>query len=153
MNWDLVFTIANYYALFMWLILAFAPRSDMVMKGLFYGGSGLLALCYAVIVVPLMSGMIDGGGSGGTPDFSSLAGVKALLSSDGGATIGWIHYLSFDLFVGIWVARNADSHNIPRWVQFPILFFVLMLGPLGLTLYLLLRFFWRNKVADASVPK
>ena len=153
MNWDLVFTIANYYALLMWLILAFAPRSDIVMKGLFFGGSGLLALTYAVIIIPLMTGMIDGGGSGGTPDFSSLAGVKALLSSDGGATIGWIHYLSFDLFVGIWVARNADSHNIPRWVQFPILFFVLMLGPLGLTLYLLLRFFWRNKVADASVPK
>ena len=112
MNWDLVFTITNNYALVMWLILAFAPRRTVIMTGLFYGGTGLLATSYAVIVVPLMTGMIDGG-SGGIPDFSTLAGVQQLLSSPGGATIGWIHYLAFDLFVGLWVARNAG-----RWDWF-----------------------------------
>ena len=150
MNWDLIFTVTNSYALLMWLILAFAPRTDLVMKGLFYGGIGLLSVTYAIIVIPLMTGLIDGGGSG---DFSSLAGVKGLLSSDGGATIGWIHYLAFDLFVGMWVARNADQYGFPRWLQIPLLFFTLMLGPLGLTLYLVLRFFRHNKVADAVVPQ
>lgn len=153
MNWDLIFTITNNYALVMWLILAFAPRRDIVMKAIFYGGAGLLALTYAVIVVPLMTGMIDGGSSGGAPDFSTLAGVKALLASDGGATIGWIHYLAFDLFVGIWVAKNADLYSFNRIVQVPILFFTLMLGPLGLVLYLLLRFSRHNRVADAVVPQ
>lgn len=151
MDWDLVFSITNSFALLMWLILAFAPRGNAIMTGLFYGGVGLLAGTYAVIIVPLMTGMIDGG-SGGTPDFSTLAGVQQLLSSPGGATIGWIHYLAFDLFVGLWVARNADKYGFPRWLQIPILFFVLMLGPLGLVLYLLLRFTRHNKVADAVVP-
>lgn len=155
MNWELIFTAASNWALLMWLILAFAPRhyfgGDIVMKGIFYGGAGLLALTYAVIIVPLMTGMIEGGSSDG--DFSSLAGVQALLSSDGGATIGWIHYLAFDLFVGIWVARNADKYGFARWIQVPILFFVLMLGPLGLVLYLLLRFTRHNRVADAVVPQ
>ena len=153
MNWDLIFTITNNYALVMWLILAFAPRRDIVMKAVFYGGAGLLALTYAVIVVPLMTGVIDGGGSGGAPDFSTLAGVKALLASDGGATIGWIHYLAFDLFVGIWIANNADLYGFNRIVQLPILFFTLMLGPAGLILYLLLRFTRHNRVADAVVPQ
>ncbi|WP_339688907.1 ABA4-like family protein [uncultured Parasphingorhabdus sp.] len=152
MNWDLVFTITNNYALVMWLILAFAPRRTVIMTGLFYGGTGLLATSYAVIVVPLMTGMIDGG-SGGIPDFSTLAGVQQLLSSPGGATIGWIHYLAFDLFVGLWVARNADKYGFARWLQIPILLFVLMLGPLGLVLYLLLRFTRHNKVADAVIPE
>ena len=152
MNWDLVFTITNNYALVMWLILAFAPRRTVIMTGLFYGGTGLLATSYAVIVVPLMTGMIDGG-SGGIPDFSTLAGVQQLLSSPGGATIGWIHYLAFDLFVGLWVARNADKYGFARWLQIPILLFVLMLGPLGLVLYLLLRFTRHNKVADAVMPE
>lgn len=156
MNWELIFTVTNNWALVMWLILAFAPRhywgGDIVMKGIFYGGVGLLALTYAVIVIPLMTGMIDGG-SDGSADFSTLAGVQALLSSDGGATIGWIHYLAFDLFVGIWVARNADKYGFARWMQVPILFFVLMLGPLGLVLYLLLRFTRHNRVADAVVPQ
>ena len=152
MDWDLIFSITNSFALLMWLILAFAPRRTAIMNGLFYGGVGLLALVYALIIIPLMTGMIDGG-SGGTPDFSTLAGVQQLLSSSGGATIGWIHYLAFDLFVGLWVARNADRYGFARWLQIPILFFVLMLGPLGLVLYLLLRFTRHNKVADAVVPE
>ena len=153
MNWDLVFTIANNYALLMWVILAFAPRRDMIMTGLFYGGTGLLACAYAVIIIPLMTGMIDGGSSGGAPDFTTLEGVQQLLASPGGATAGWIHYLAFDLFVGLWVARNADKYGFARWLQIPILLFVLMLGPLGLVLYLLLRFTRHNEVADAVVPE
>ena len=152
MNWDLIFTITNNYALLMWLILAFAPRRTAIMTGIFYGGVGLLAGTYAVIVIPMMTGQIDGD-SGGIPDFSTLAGVQQLLSSPGGATIGWIHYLAFDLFVGLWVARNADKYGFARWLQVPILFFVLMLGPLGLVLYLLLRFTRHNKVADAVIPE
>ncbi|MEL6876077.1 MAG: ABA4-like family protein [Pseudomonadota bacterium] len=152
MNWDLIFSVTNSWALLMWLILAFAPRREIVVNGIFYGGVGLLSLTYAVIIIPLMTGMIDGG-SGGTPDFSTLQGVQQLLSSDGGATIGWIHYLAFDLFVGIWVARNADQYGFSRIVQIPLLFFTLMLGPFGLTLYLLLRATRHNKVADAVVPQ
>ena len=82
MNWDLIFTITNNYALLMWLILAFAPRRTAIMTGIFYGGVGLLAGTYAVIVIPMMTGQIDGG-SGGIPDFSTLAGVQQLLSSPG----------------------------------------------------------------------
>ena len=61
MNWDLIFTITNNYALLMWLILAFAPRRTPIMTAIFYGGVGLLAGAYAVIVIPMMTGMIDGG--------------------------------------------------------------------------------------------
>ncbi len=152
MNWDLIFTITNNYALLMWLILAFAPRSNSIMTGLFYGGVGLLALAYALIVIPMTAGLIDGG-SGGSLDFSSLSAIQQLLSSPDGATVGWIHYLAFDLFVGIWVARNADKYGFARWLQIPILLFVLMLGPLGLVLYLLLRFTRHSKVADAVMPE
>ncbi len=152
MNWDLIFTVANNYALLMWLILAFGPRRTSILNGLFYGGVGLLAATYAVIIIPLMTGLINGG-SGAAPDFTTLAGVQQLLSSSGGATVGWIHYLAFDLFVGLWVARNADKCGFARWLQIPVLLFVLMLGPLGLTLYLLLRFTRYNKVADAVLPE
>ena len=155
MNWELIFTVINSYALLMWLVLAFAPRNiggqGMVLNLVFYAGVGFLSLAYALIVVPLMTGMIEGGSADGS--FDSLTGVQALLSSDGGATIGWIHYLAFDLFVGVWIARNADRYNFNRIIQVPILFFTLMLGPLGLTLYLLLRLTRHNKVADAVVPQ
>ena len=152
MNWDLIFSITSIYALLMWLILAFAPRHAAILTGLFYVGIGLLASTYAVIIIPLMTGIIDGG-SGGSPDFTTLAGVQKLLASPGGATVGWIHYLAFDLFVGLWVARNADKYGFARWIQILILLFVLMSGPFGLVLYLLLRFTRYNKVADAVIPE
>lgn len=155
MNWDLVFSITNGWAILMWLFLALGPRSiggsDWPMAAILYGGVGLLALSYALILIPLLTGMIDGGL--GTPDFSTLAGVKQALSSDGGATIGWIHYLAFDLFVGIWISRNADRLGMARWMQVPILFFTLMVGPFGLTLYFLTRIIWHNKVAAAVIPQ
>lgn len=151
MNWELIFTITNGWALLMWLILGLAPRHEVIVKAVFYGGVGLLSLTYALIVIPLMTGMIDGGSADGS--FSSLAGVQALLSSDGGATIGWIHYLAFDLFVGIWIARNADRYGFNRIVQIPLLVFTLMLGPLGLCLYLLARFTRHDRVADAVIPE
>lgn len=153
MNWDLIFTIASNGVMLFWLLLAFAPRTELVMKIVFYGGAGLLSLTYALIIIPLMTGVIDGGGSGAQPNLFTLDGVQELLSSDGGATIGWIHYLAFDLFVGIWVARNADRYGFNRIIQIPFLFFTLMLGPLGLTLYLLVRSTRHDRVADGVIPQ
>jgi len=114
----------------------------------------LLACLYAGLIIPLMAGLITDGGSAGRPsaDFTTLKGVMALFDSPGGATIGWIHYLAFDLFVGIWIARNADQHKIARWLQVPILFFTLMAGPIGLLLYLLLRQITGKKQDNALLP-
>jgi hypothetical protein len=154
MNWEMIFGLANAWALLGWLALAFAPKREIVVPFVFFAGSVLLACLYASLIIPLMAGWIsDGGPVGRTPaDFSTLAGVMALFDSPGGATIGWIHYLAFDLFVGIWIARNADAHKISRWFQIPILFFTLMAGPIGLLLYLLLRQLIGKKPDNAMLP-
>jgi Domain of unknown function (DUF4281) len=155
-DWELIFTSANGFALLCWLVLVLAPARDKVLPWLFYCGTGLLALAYTVLIIPMMAGMIDAGAppgaAGGMPDFNTLAGVMALFDSKGGTTIGWIHYLAFDLFVGMWVSRNADRRGIHRLIQIPVLFLVLMFGPIGLTLYLVLRQFVGQKPDNALVP-
>jgi len=154
MSWEQIFGLANLYAMLCWAVLAFAPKREPLVAPLFYAGVGVLAASYAVLIVGLLSGQIDGGTSstGASPDFTTLAGVQALFDTQGGATIGWIHYLAFDLFVGIWAARNADRRGISRIVQVPILFFILMAGPLGLTLYLILRQFVGQQTENSTVP-
>jgi len=154
MNWDMIFGFANAWALLGWVILALAPKREIVVPIVFFAGSVLLACLYAGLIIPLMAGLISDSGPTGRPaaDLTSLAGVMALFDSPGGATIGWIHYLAFDLFVGIWIARNADAHKISRWFQIPILFFTLMAGPIGLLLYLLLRQLKGEKPDNAVVP-
>lgn len=154
MQWDTIFSIANMWPLLFWLLLAFGPRTEMTARLVLFGGILPLAFAYTVLLPMIMMAAIDPvGPEGGSMDFTQLSGVMALFDSKGGATIGWIHYLAFDLFVGLWVARNADQYGYARWVQVPILFFVLMAGPLGLTLYLFLRFTCKAAPANATAPK
>jgi putative copper export protein len=154
MPWDMIFEWANLYAMLCWAFLAFAPRREQIVPYLFYAGCGVLALTYAGLIVSLMTGLISDGGAPGGPsaDFTTLAGIMAIFDTPGGATIGWIHYLAFDLFIGIWAARNADRRQINRIIQVPILFFILMVGPLGLTLYLVLRQFVGQRPENTTVP-
>ena len=134
--WDTVFSIANALALVMWVALVFLPRWPALLAAILYLGVGLLSAAYAVFLIAVVTGIAPGGEGG---DFSSIEGVRQIFSSDAGVTIGWIHYLAFDLFVGLWIARDADAKDFSRLVQAPILFATLMAGPLGLVLWLLVR--------------
>jgi hypothetical protein len=103
-----------------------------------YLGVGLLCLIYATGLIGVVSGVIPNSGGGGM-DFSTIAGIRAIFATDGGVTIGWTHYLAFDLFAGLWIARDADAKGISRLIQAPILLATLMAGPLGLGIWLLAR--------------
>jgi hypothetical protein len=138
--WEQIFGYANLLALIAWAVLIFAPRHSVVVHTLFFGPILLLALGYATGLILVMTGVVP---SGGGADFSTIAGVRSIFSSDAGVTIGWVHYLTFDLFVGLWIAGNADAHGLHdlkgRLIQAPILFFTFMAGPLGLAIYIVTR--------------
>src|SRR3546814_18320544 len=53
--------------------------------------------------------------------------------------VGWVHYLAFDLFAGMWIARDADQKGFSRIVQFPLLVLTLLAGPVGLLAWLIVR--------------
>ena len=44
-----------------------------------------------------------------------------------------------DLFVGIWIARDADAKFFSRLLQAPILLLTFVAGPAGLLLWLIIR--------------
>ena len=62
---------------------------------------------------------------------------------------GWIHYLTFDLMVGLYIVTDATRHGIGQLWLLPVLLLTLMFGPAGLLLYLLMRFL-RAPAAMAS---
>ena len=137
-DWDAWFSMVNLLALIAWVGLILLPRWPALLSGVLYLGVGLLCLIYATGLIGLLTGLIpnpDGGGA----DFTTIAGVRSIFASDAGVTIGWTHYLAFDLFVGLWIARDGDAKNISRLLQAPILLATFMAGPLGLGLWLLIR--------------
>ncbi len=142
MIWDAVFGAVNLLALGGWVALIALPRWPALLSAVLYLGVGLLCLIYATGLIGVVSGAIPNpaiGSGGGGADFSTIAGVRAIFASDAGVTIGWTHYLAFDLFVGLWISRDGDAKNISRWIQAPVLFATLMAGPLGLLVWLGLR--------------
>ncbi|MBX7495523.1 DUF4281 domain-containing protein [Qipengyuania sp. 6B39] len=137
--WDTLFGLGNGLAMVMWLCLILLPRWPALLAAVLYLGVGLLCLTYAVLLVAVVGNMVDPVGGGASADFSTIEGVRAIFASDGGVTIGWIHYLAFDLFVGLWIARDADAKGFSRLVQAPILLATFLAGPLGLFLWLAIR--------------
>jgi hypothetical protein len=143
--WDTIFNAANVLSLACWATLIVAPRGEIARALVFYGGIGLLCLVYTVLLVGLVSGLIDSGpvvGSGvaaGQADLTTIAGIRSFFGSDGGVTVGWVHYLAFDLFAGMWIARDADAKQFSRWWQAPVLVLTWLAGPVGLLLWLAIR--------------
>jgi hypothetical protein len=139
-SWQAIFEVTNAIALGGWLLLAFAPRKPLVLSIVMYLGVGLLCLAYLAMLVALTSGFADPVRAGPTIAFSyDVAGIRALLASDGGVTLAWTHFLAFDLFTGLWIARDADGKSVSRLIQLPFLFATLMAGPIGLLGWLATR--------------
>lgn len=140
--WTTLFSLTNAIALGGWVLLAFFPRKPLTMSAVLYLGVALLCVCYAAMVVVLVGGLADPGrvGGGAEPPFDySIPGIRALFQSDGGVVLGWTHYLAFDLFTGLWIARDADAKVFARWVQLPFLFATFLAGPIGLVSWLVVR--------------
>lgn len=137
-DWSAWFSMVNLLALIAWAGLILLPRWPALLSGILYLGVGLLCLIYATGLIGLLSGLIPNPQGGGA-DFTTIEGVRSIFGSDAGVTIGWTHYLAFDLFVGLWIARDGDAKNISRLLQAPILLATFMAGPLGLGLWLLIR--------------
>lgn len=139
--WPLLFSLTNILAMAGWVVLAFLPRGPLAGSAVLYLGVALLCLIYAVCFGLVLSGSVDPAAlaGAGQPGFGSIAAVRALFMSDGGVVIGWTHYLAFDLFTGLWIARDADAKGFGRVWQVPFLAATFLAGPVGLFAWLVVR--------------
>ena len=123
-----VFSVANTTALLSWVVLILLPRARALRRLVQVLAVGGLCLTYAVLI-QLFFFSVPGGG------FSTLVAVQRLFEVPEVALAGWIHYLAFDLFVGLWIAQRADAMGLSRWLQAPVLVVTFMFGPIGLMLF------------------
>ncbi len=138
MDLELIFSTANSLALFSWILLFVLFQKRWVYQLLFSGVFVAMGIVYLIFIVKSMGGDSQGG-------FDSLANVKVLFTNDEAVLAGWIHYLVFDLFVGMWICQDASKTGINRWVLLPCLLLTFMLGPSGLLLYIIIRIIFLRK--------
>ena len=75
----------------------------------------------------------------GMMDFGSLTSVITLFTEENAVLAGWIHYLAFDLIVGMWMLDQNKELKINQLVMAPCLFLTFMLGPIGFLLFMIIK--------------
>lgn len=133
MDATIIFKITNLLALLSWGVLLILAHSNLAINMLRYGVAIIFALVYASLI-------FTSSGDLSLDSFSSLEKIRALFSQDKALLAGWIHYLCFDLLIGIWIVENGKTNNLPRWLYSIPLPFTFMLGPFGYLLYTTFRF-------------
>jgi len=131
---DLLFRFSNLLVLPLWALMILLPRwqwTARIVRSPWVSASP--ALLYAVLVLPRLGEIWL------AVSQPTLTGVAMLLGSPAGATIAWVHFLAFDLFVGRWIYLDSQARRVSAWLLAPVLFLTLMLGPAGFLFYLIVR--------------
>lgn len=144
-----VFSVCNSAVLPAWLLLAIGPGWTVTRWVVHTAAISLgLATVYLAIMIAKFSSA-EG-------DFGSLEGVTQLFADPWILLGGWIHYLAFDLFIGAWIVRDGRRLGyLGFWhlVLVPCLFLTLMLGPVGLLVYVVIcRWPRRQFLLDECLP-
>jgi hypothetical protein len=136
---ETVFQISNLLVLPFWALMIFAPRWSWTKRLLASPWAAAPpAILYLFLIVPQLGGLM---GSLLNP---SAAGIAQALSTPTAATIAWAHFLTFDLFVGRWAYLDSRERGLSAWLVGPVLFCILMAGPIGFLIYLGVRAFSRR---------
>ncbi len=134
MELDRLFALSNLTVLPFWLLMIVLPRwrwTERVMRSPLV--ALLPALLYAALVLPRFGAIFAAVRN------PTLPGIVSILGTPEGATIAWAHFLAFDLLAGRWAYLDSRERGISSLLMVPILFFILMLGPIGFLLYLAAR--------------
>ncbi len=134
MSYEAVFRVANFLAVIGWIVLIAAALFRWE-KGLDrIAGLGIplvLSVTYAAVLV------MHGGGL--YRDISSLDGVAALFHQRAALVAGWLHYLAFDMLIGVMLARRMLDDRMPRALMLIVLPLTFFLGPVGFVAFQLIR--------------
>jgi len=133
MNFGLVFNVAFAVSAVAWLVLFIAPKKRAI--NFWLCGTVvplLIALLYAILCALYWT----------TSDqsfmerFGSMDGLLTMFNVAPGLLLaGYVHYLTFDLFIAAWMARRAAVTGLPYWLLFPSMLLTLLFGPVGLLLF------------------
>ncbi len=133
---NIYFKTSTVFAFIAWSLLIFFPNSHFTNEVVILIIVSLLSILYGYLLIFQKNhdDTIYPKGS-----FSSLDGVVDLFKNPKGVLIGWIHYLAFDLMVGLYIQKEATSIGMSHWLQIPCFLLTFIFGPLGFLLFIILK--------------
>ena len=128
-----VFSIVNVVAMPMWILMIFLPNWKVTR---FLVDYKLIPLLLSLVYVHYIANSML---SGSEMDFGSLESVMQLFTVENAVLAGWVHYLVFDLVVGMWLLDENKTLKIHPIIMAPCLLGTFMFGPFGFLLFMGIR--------------
>ena len=134
-----VFQIVNSVALLGWIVLAAGIifnkpiwRDTMAGQAFPLGYS----MVYTALIIFFWARAPGG--------FDSLAHVQLLFTNPWAALAGWVHYLAFDLMIGVHIAKRVMDEGYSRLFLVALLPLTFLFGPIGYLGFQLTRVYFRK---------
>lgn len=128
-----VFSIANMTVMPMWLLMILIPKWKVTRFLIdFKIIPILISIVYAIYIFQAIQ-------IGGMMDFGSLGAVIDLFTEEHAVLAGWVHYLAFDLLIGMWMLDQNKELKINQILMAPVLLATFMFGPLGFLLFMAIK--------------
>ena len=128
-----VFSMASVITLLMWILMITAPNwkvtQFLMQKRVVPIG---LSVVYSLYVIQELF-------SSGMMDFGTLSSVMKIFTKESAVLAGWLHYLAFDLLIGIWMLEQNKNIQISSLVIIPCLLGTFMFGPFGFLLFTIFK--------------
>ncbi|MBP2831620.1 DUF4281 domain-containing protein [Aquimarina sp. U1-2] len=128
-----VFSIAGMITMPMWILMILVPKWKVTRFLIAFKVIPLLlSIIYLIYIIQAFQ--ISGG-----MNFNSLTSVMKLFTEENAVLAGWVHYLAFDLVVGMWMLDQNKKLGIHLILMAPCLFATFMLGPIGFLLFFIIK--------------
>ncbi len=128
-----MFSFANMTAMPMWILMILLPKWKVTR---FLIDFKIIPILLSIVYVNYIFRAIQ---IGGGMDFGSLASVMQLFTKEHAVLAGWVHYLAFDLIVGMWILDQNQELRIHQLLIVLCLFTTFMFGPVGFLLFMILK--------------
>ncbi|MFE0641794.1 ABA4-like family protein [Streptomyces sp. NPDC058877] len=144
---DRLFELAFLLAAPVWLLMIVAPRWRGTER---LAASPLTVLpllaLWAVFAVPVLPELWA---AVSQPDLDVF---RALTALPNGAGALWAQVIAWDLLIGQWMYREARRLAVPPLLMAPLLLLTILLSPLGLPLFLVVRSIRVSRQHRQAVP-
>ena len=78
--------------------------------------------------------------------YLGLSNISNLFADPSFLILFWVHFLSINLFCGGWMVKDSQKFGINKFLMLFPLLITYLIGPIGLTLYWVIRIFYAKRV-------
>ena len=143
---EIIYFWLNLGVLPFWIVLIFFPRSQICRV--------FTTSIFPIFILSLVYGYLIYVNILNNYDFLTnfelylgLAKLSNLFSDTSFLILFWTHFLTINLFCGSWMVKDSQKFEIGRLLMFLPLLTTYLIGPIGLTVYWIIRIFYAKKIS------